>query len=72
MEEIIKQITDKIGISPEQAKGAVDMVLNFVKDKLPAGMGGVLDNLTGGNAEGGEGAGDLLDKAKGMLGGLFK
>jgi nucleoid DNA-binding protein len=36
MDELIKNITQQANISPEQAKTAVDSVLNFLKDKLPA------------------------------------
>ncbi len=87
MQELISQITSKIGISPEQAQGAMQMVLGFVKDKLPAPLHGTIDSLLGGQAEGqaegqaaaagGEaesegGVGDLLEKAKGALGGFFK
>lgn len=36
MDELIKNITKQANISPDQAKTAVDTVLNFLKDKLPA------------------------------------
>ena len=36
MDELIKQVTQKANISPDQAKQAVDTVLAFLKDKLPA------------------------------------
>jgi uncharacterized protein (DUF2267 family) len=36
MDELIKQVTQKANISPDQAKQAVDTVLDFLKDKLPA------------------------------------
>ncbi len=69
MEELKNQIMEKLGINPEQAGGAIQMVLNFVKDKLPENLRGLVDNaLTG---EGG-GASNLLDQAKGALGGFFK
>jgi hypothetical protein len=70
MEELKNQIIEKLGISPEQASGAIDMVVNFLKDKLPAGLGETVQGLISGNAEGG--AGDLLEKAKGLLGGFMK
>lgn len=36
MDELIKNITKQANISPEQAKTAVNSVLDFLKDKLPA------------------------------------
>ena len=36
MDELIKQVSQKANISPDQAKQAVDTVLAFLKDKLPA------------------------------------
>jgi nucleoid DNA-binding protein len=36
MDELIKNITQQANISPDQAKTAVDTVLDFLKDKLPA------------------------------------
>ena len=35
MDDLIKQITDKTGISMDQAKGAIEQVMNFLGDKLP-------------------------------------
>jgi uncharacterized protein (DUF2267 family) len=36
MDEVIKQVTQQANISPDQAKLAVNSVLDFLKDKLPA------------------------------------
>ena len=36
MDELIKNVAKQAGISPEQAKAAVDSVLAFLKTKLPA------------------------------------
>ncbi len=68
MDELIKQVSQKTGISEAQAKVAVETVLNFLKDKLPQPIAGRLDDIVAG-------AGDLDldnlgDLAKG-LGGLF-
>lgn len=61
MEQLIKMVADKTGISPDQAKGAVDTVLGFLKDKIP-GIGGQLDGVMSGNL------GGLADVAKDKLG----
>ena len=61
MDELIKLVTSKVGISEAQAKQAVDVVLGFLKDKLPGALGGQLDAILKGDL------GDIGD----MLGGLF-
>ena len=63
MEELIKQITQKTNISEEQARGAAETAISFIKGKLPAPMAAQLDGLLAGQAAGG-GMG-------GMLGGLM-
>jgi hypothetical protein len=67
MEELVKQVSAKTGISEEQARGAVTTVLGFLKDRLPAPIAGQLDNVVAG---GGDMAGNLGDLA-GKVGGLF-
>jgi hypothetical protein len=73
MEQLINLITEKTGISAEQAQGAIDTVLGFVKDKLPEGMQGMVDSLIGGGGTDGaqSSGGDLLSQAGSMLGGMF-
>ncbi len=75
MDDLIKQITEKTGISVEQAKGAIASVMDFIGDKLPAPIAGQVNKFLGGEAEGdtGEGGegGGLMDQAKGALGGLL-
>jgi len=62
MDELIKLVTSKAGISEAQAKKAVETVLSFLKDKLPGPLAGQIDGLLKGN---------LSDATKG-LGGLLK
>ena len=70
MDQLIKMVSDKAGISPEQAQTAVQQVLAFVKDKLPAGVGSHLDGLMGGGEGGGmPGLGDIAGKLGGLFGG---
>ncbi|NNF64417.1 MAG: hypothetical protein HKN07_09160 [Acidimicrobiia bacterium] len=73
MDQLIKMITDKTGISMEQAQGAIETVMDFVGDKLPAPIANQVKGLMGGDAGSGEGGGvgDLLGKAKEGLGGLL-
>jgi hypothetical protein len=67
MDELLNRVTQKTGLSPDQAKAAVDSVLGFLKAKLPAPLASSLEGLVGG---GGQGEG-LASKASAALGGLF-
>jgi uncharacterized protein (DUF2267 family) len=64
MDELVKEISKKIGISETQAKEAVDMVLSFLKDKLPEPIAGQIEAALEGDLSG-------LDDLIGGLGGLF-
>lgn len=44
MQELISKLTEKAGISAEQAHKAVDTIKDFVKEKFPM-MAGAVDNL---------------------------
>jgi hypothetical protein len=68
MEELIKQVTAKAGISEDQARSAISTVLDFVKARLPEPIAGQVDNVIGGGGGVGGVAGDIADK----VGGLFK
>ena len=46
MQEIISQLTKKIGISEAQAKQALEMITNFIGDKIPM-VKGQLNTLLG-------------------------
>ena len=48
MEELIKNIAAKAGISPEQSKTALTTVLGALKDKVPASLGTQLEDLLAG------------------------
>ena len=64
MDELVKMVADKVGISEAQAKQAVEMTLAFLKDKLPEPIAGQLDAVLDGDVSG---LGDLA----GGLGKLF-
>jgi len=68
MQELIKLVTEKAGISESQAKSAVETVVSFIKDKLPGGMGGQVESFLSGNA--GK-LGDAFDTLKDKASGLF-
>jgi hypothetical protein len=62
MDELIKLVSEKTGISEELARTAVETVLGYLKEKLPVPIAGQIDALLGG--------GGLEDLAKG-LGGIL-
>jgi uncharacterized protein (DUF2267 family) len=64
MDELVKMVSKKVGISEAQAKQAVETVMAFLKDKLPAPIADQLDAVLEGDVSG---LGDLA----GGLGKLF-
>lgn len=67
MDELIGLVSEKTGIPEQTAKVAVETVLGFLKDKLPAPIAGQLDAvLEGGDL--GDAGGDLLKGLGGILG----
>jgi hypothetical protein len=71
MDDLIKMITEKTGISMDQAKGAIETVMGFIGDKLPGPIADQVKGLIGGGEGGDAGGGDVMDKAKDALGGFF-
>jgi hypothetical protein len=72
VEELINQITNRTGISPEQATQAVNMVVAFAQDKLPQPLASQLEGvLNGSMASGGAGVQDQIQQQLGNLGGMF-
>jgi hypothetical protein len=67
MEELIKRITEKTGISEDQARSAVNTVSGFLKEKLPEPIAGHVDSVLGGAG----GVTDKLGDAAAKVGGLF-
>jgi nucleoid DNA-binding protein len=59
MDELVKMVAKKTGLSEEMAETAVNLVLDYVKEKLPAPVAAQVDAVLSG--------GDAAD----MLGGLF-
>lgn len=71
MEELIRQVTERTGISPEQAQTAVTTVLGFLKTRLPEPIAGQLEGFLGGGAgAAGDVVGGLGGAAGSVLGGL--
>lgn len=64
MDEVIKMVTQRAGISEEQARKAVDAVAEFAKGRFPA-LAGQIDGMLKG---GGNPLGDIAGKIGGMFG----
>jgi hypothetical protein len=50
MQELITRLTEKAGISPEQASKTIDTIKDFVKEKFPM-LSGAVDNMFAGSAD---------------------
>ena len=67
MDELVKQVVEKTGISESQARTAVDTVVGFLKNRLPEPLAGHVDSALG--AASGS-IGTIADKAGDVLGGI--
>jgi uncharacterized protein (DUF2267 family) len=45
MDELVKLVVQKTGISEEQARTAVSVVINFLKERLPAPLASQVDGV---------------------------
>jgi hypothetical protein len=50
MQELITRLTEKTGISAEQATKTIDTIKEFVKEKFPM-LGGAVDNMFASSAD---------------------
>ena len=65
MNDMVKMVATKAGISEAQAKSAVDAVMDHLMKMMPGPMAEQMKGMmTGG------GMGGMMDAAKGMLGGM--
>ncbi len=72
MDELVRLVTQKTGISEDQARTAVTTVIGFLKERMPAPIAGELDKYLSGGASGSGGLGGMAGQAESMLGGLGK
>ncbi len=70
MDELIELVMERTNMPEEQAKQAVETVIDFLKQKLPAPIAGQIDAVLANETMMGQ-AGDMLDKGASALGGLL-
>lgn len=72
MEKLTQLVVEKTGISTENAQAAVTTILNFIKEKLPAGIGDkVLSIIQDKDGDGDIDLGDIFGGLKDSFGGIF-
>jgi hypothetical protein len=64
MEELVKLVSEKTGLPNDKARAAVEVVVGYLKQRMPGSVGEHLNAIMSGTAGGG-----LTDKMKGMAGG---
>jgi hypothetical protein len=67
MDELVNLVAQKTGLAPDKARAAVDTVLGFLKNRVPAPLASQLESALGGGGGGG-GLGDVTKGLGGMLG----
>jgi len=61
MNELVQQLTQRVGISEDKARMAVETVLSFLKNKVP-GLGSQLESFKQGGQAAARKASDVLRK----------
>lgn len=68
MNELVNQITQKVGLSPGQAQQAVQVIVDFLKQRLPGPLASQLDAVVSGQGtQGGQGIGGMLGQTQQRL-----
>jgi len=67
MNEIIQRLIERTGLPEDKASAAVETVVGFLKEKLPAPVASQIDSLM----SGGSGMTDKLGGLGASLGGMF-
>jgi hypothetical protein len=73
MDDLINLVVKKTGISQDDARKAVEVIVSELKSKLPGPIASPVDAFLAGGVSGGMNtlAGEATDMLKGKLGGLF-
>ncbi|WP_129626072.1 DUF2267 domain-containing protein [Candidatus Oscillochloris fontis] len=65
---LVQLIQEKTGISEEQAQGALNTVIGFLKEKLPEPLAAQLDGVVNSDVSA---ASEMMNTVTSTLGGLF-
>jgi hypothetical protein len=65
MDQIVNQIAEQTGISKDQARQAVQMVMGVLQDRLPAPIAAQIQGVLGGDTDG------ASQQIMGSIGGMF-
>lgn len=70
MDQLISQITQQVGISEDQARQTVQVVLGFLRNNLPGPVASQVEGLLSGTGgtPGLQGIGGITDQTKQQLG----
>jgi hypothetical protein len=73
MDELINLVVQETGISQEDARKAVEVIVSELKSRLPGPIASHVDSFISGGTAGGMNtlAGEAGEMLKGKLGGLF-
>jgi nucleoid DNA-binding protein len=70
MDELVQTVSQRAGIPVEKAQSAVHAVMDFIKQKLPGGVGEQVESFLSSNAESAKGVvGNIAEKVGGMFSG---
>jgi hypothetical protein len=62
MDEIVRMVAQRIGVSEDKARTAVELVVNQLKGKLPGPIAGQIDSALSGQSGAAGGLGGILGK----------
>lgn len=51
MEELFQRLQERVGLTDDDAKKSVHATIEFIKEKLPAGLGDKVEDVLNGNLD---------------------
>lgn len=60
MEELIKKLTEEVGLTEEQAVQSLNAVTEFIKSKVPPMMHPMIENFLSAKEDGDDPLGDMM------------
>lgn len=65
-QQLVQQLSQRVGIPPDKAEAAIDTVVGYLKEHLPGPVASQLDKVVSGDGDGGG-----IAQAAQSLGGMF-